>query len=363
MMTMKAGRGRGSTALRSRVERTLVRCLEWSQRGRHRRVLEEVERLLPEAEDHPALAAHLLIWKAQALLAMDCADRALPAAMHAWDLQSTPHACHLMATALAALGEPDRSEELLAMGARLFPDAVHLPVQLAMLMTDQGRLPEALDTLDDLPSVDELPDDLQIFVLGLKANLLAAMGRWWQADDVLRAAIELFPDSAVLQETQASLTEAWGRQRAEQRLLRSWHAGLAPLAGVAAEVDDAIVRLASLIEVQDLVAVAARRLWRAMLEADPVRPQSPDAWAAATLAAIADIDGGGMPVAALARATGCNLATVRSALRRLRAFLDPREPGMVRRAFAATSNPQLDEDRSPDPVNRSQGQVIPFPTR
>lgn len=349
--------------LRSRVERTLLRCLEWSHAGRHRRVLEEVDRLLPEAEGHPSLAAHLLIWKAQALLAMGCADRALPAAMHAWDLQSSPHACHLMATALSALGEPDRSEELLEMGTHLFPDAVHLPVQLAMLMTDQGRLPEALDLLEDLPAEDELPDDLQVFVLGLKANLLAAMGRWWQADDVVRSAVELHPDSVLLQEAQASIHAAWGRTKAEQRLAKSWREGLEPLTGVAAEVDDAIIRFAAVIEVPELVALAARRLWRAVTAADPVRPQAPEAWAAAALAAISELDGGERPVAALARATGCHAATVRSALRRVRALLDDRDPVMVRRAFAAATNPQLDEDSSAGPGGRCQGRVIPFPTR
>jgi hypothetical protein len=43
--------------------------------------------------------------------------------------------------------------------------------QLAILLSDQGRHPEALDTIDLLPRGAPVPDDLQVFLLGLHANL------------------------------------------------------------------------------------------------------------------------------------------------------------------------------------------------
>ena len=146
-------RARGSSdETRRRVEQSLERCLEWSRLGRHRKVVAEVERTLPILTDHPQLEATLLIWKAQALLAMGYPDRALPSAKKSWELDPSPHACHLQSNALEAIGDLDSSEELLRMGWQLFPDAVHLPVQLAVVLSDQARHPEALDILDEIVS-------------------------------------------------------------------------------------------------------------------------------------------------------------------------------------------------------------------
>ena len=101
---------------RRRVEKSLESCLEWSRLGRHRKVVAEVERTLSIVSDHPQLEATLLIWKAQALLAMGYPDRALPPASRSWELDPSPHSCHLQSNALEALGDLDDSEELLRMG-------------------------------------------------------------------------------------------------------------------------------------------------------------------------------------------------------------------------------------------------------
>lgn len=346
--------------IRTRVELALERCLEWSQQGRHRRVLAEVQRLLTLARDDSLLTSQLLNWKAQALLAMGCADRALPAASQSWALRSSPHACHLMASAMHAVGDCDQSEDLLRMGTELFPDAVHLPMQLAMMMADQGRLPEALDVLDRVTPAHQLPDDMQVFLVGLRANLLATVGRWTEADAVLRDGLGRHPDSPLLIEAHDSLSRHWDRSRAEDRLAASWHGALETIDDVPAEVDEAVIRCGSVLDLSDLTVLAARRLWRAFLERQPVRVQSPEPWAAALVLAALEVDGRPASAAAVARAMSVKPTTVRSALRRLRGYLSEQDVELVLRAFGALSNPRLDQP----PADRANpAEVIRFPDR
>jgi tetratricopeptide (TPR) repeat protein len=357
-MTVMSGRG-GDGRLEARVERCLERCGELSQLGRHRRVLAEVEQVLPLTGEKPRLEARLLVWKAQALLTMGCADRALPAASRSWDLEPSPHACHLMSNSLNALGNADESEGLLRMGWELFPNAIHLPVQLAMLLTDQGRLPEALDALNEVTPGADTPDDVQIFLFGLRVNLLATMARWTEARVLLEEGLERHPSSIFLHEAKESLSQAWEQARAEQELEASWSAGLDPLTGVAAEVDDAIIRCGAVMEVSTLEVLAARRLWRGFMAAVSVCPHAPDPWAAALLLAVYELDGERPSAAALARAVDVNPGTVRSALRRLRAFVHDLEPEFARRSYAARCNPRLTQ--VPSPRKHRPGTIINFP--
>ena len=346
----------------SRIERALRRCLEWSRTGRHVRILAEVDRALPAIGDQPVLEAQLLIWKAQAHLAMGEADRAHPAATRSWQLDPSPHACHLLANALAAVGRADEAEELLRSGWELFPGAYHLPVQLAILLSDQGRHPEALDALDRLPRGATVPDDLQVFLLGLHANLLAAVGRWGEADGVLREGRSRHPGSDLLEDAHRSLGAAWDRFRSEEALAGSWHRGLERLDGVAREIDDTVERLGSGLELSKLAVLAARRLWRAYLEARSPRPQVIEPWAAALLAAVLEVDGLRPSTARIARIAKASASTTRSVLARLRGFLDELEPSLARRAFGAASNPQLG-DGPPGPPDAEAGVVVPFPSR
>jgi tetratricopeptide (TPR) repeat protein len=358
MSTMRTPTRRTGSGLEDRVQRTLARCLDWSQQGRHRKVLAEVERLLPLARGERQLEAQLLIWKAQALLSMSCPDRALPAASRSWQLVSSPHACHLMATAYHAVGDSDRAEELLAMGAELFPEAVHLTVQLAMILADQERMPEALDILDELSPAGQIPEDMQVFLIGLRANLLATVGRWSDAEEVLAEGLGRHPGSSLLLEAQHTISVEWNRRLAEESLVASWRGAMGRLDGVPAEVDDAIVRFGMVLEVGELVVLAARRLWRAFNDREPVRLQSPEPWAVALLAGVLELDGYQPSAAALGRATGCREATVRSALRRVRGYLEALDPGFARRAFGAASNPRLGDAGPPSPSR--QDTVVPF---
>jgi tetratricopeptide (TPR) repeat protein len=329
--------------MQARVQRALERCLDWSQQGRHRKVLAEVERLLKLVAPDPQLSAELLIWKAQALLAMGYPQRALPAASASWQLASSPHACHLLAIALDAVGESDRAEELLVMGSELFPHAVHLPVQLAMILADQSRMPEALDVLDTVPPSLPLPDDLQVFLVGLRANLLATVGRWPEAEAAIEEGLGRHPGSSLLLEARSAISGEWNRRLAEASLVASWRAALERLDGVPAEVDDAIVRFGMGLELGELVVLAAQRLWRALCDRDPIRLQSPEPWAAALLIAVMELDGSRPSAAAVGRATSCSESTLRSALRRVRQYLEGLDPSFARRAFGAASNPRLDE--------------------
>jgi hypothetical protein len=345
----------------SRIERALRRCLEWSRTGRHAKIITEVDRALPAIGDQPLLEAQLLIWKAQAHLAMGDPESARPAALRSWDLDPSPHACHLLSNALASVGHPDDAEELLTRGWELFPDAYHLPVQLAILLSDQGRHPEALDTIHEIPHGAPVPDELQVFLLGLHANLLAWMGRWGEADGVLREGLHLHPESDLLEDAHRSLGVAWNRYRAEENLAESWREGLAPLDGVALEVDDAVVRLGAVNELPKLVVLAARRLWRGYLEGHQPRLQTPDPWGAALLVAVLELDNDKPSITGMARSTQVPVSTLRSALGRFRRFLSGLDRNMARRAFSALSNPQLTEGQAPGSGD-SSGTVVPFPS-
>jgi tetratricopeptide (TPR) repeat protein len=355
--------GHGHDHADARINRALERCLEWSQQGRHRKVLAEVEGLLEGTSDDDHATAQLLIWKAQALLSMGCPERALPSASSSWDLESSPHACHLMSSALNAVGDSQQSEELLRMGWEVFPDAIHLPMQLAMILAEQGRLPEALDVLDEVTPTTQLPEDMQVFLVGLRANLLANVGRWSEAEEVLREGIGRHPESSLLHETRETLDRERGRRDAELDLVESWRSTLKPLDGVAAEVDEAIGRCGSILELPELVEMSARRLWRAYLQSVTVRLQSPNAWGAAVMAAVMELDGQRTSAASVARCMGVRPSTVRSVVRRFRNYLDEQDVEFARRAFAAYTNPRL----SGLPAQHGQGdtdgaRIVPFPS-
>jgi tetratricopeptide (TPR) repeat protein len=319
--------------------------------------------MLPRVKEQPELEAQLLIWKAQALLTMSCADRALAAANRSWELHESPHACHLMASCQQALGRTDEPVRLLRFGWQLFPDAVHLPVQLAMILADQGRLHEALQVLHDLLSTrPEIPPDLEIFLYGFRANLLASTGRWDEADDLLQDGLDCYPDSELLHEAHGTLTEAWLKLRCEEALADSWSQTIEPLDGVAAEVDEAIARSASLAERSELEVLAARRLWRAYLVAQQPRVQAPEPWGAAAVLAVAELDGERPSAAAVAHMMGARPSTVRSALARLRAYLSSLEPQLALRSFAAHGNPRLESPYATR-EHDDRDNVLDFPTR
>jgi tetratricopeptide (TPR) repeat protein len=350
----------GSSSRASRIERALRRCLEWSRSGRHLKVISEVDKALPAIGDQPRLEAQLLIWKAQAHLALGDPERAHPAADRSWNLDPTPYACHLLSNTLAEVGHSEEAETLLKSGWEIFPDAYHLPVQLAILLSEQGRHPEALETIDQLPRGAPLPDDLQVFLLGLHANLLAAVGRWGEADGVLREGRHRHPDSDLLEDAHFSFGEAWSRYRRTAALEDSWVEGLSTLDGVAHEVDEAVIRHGSVNDLSTLVVLAARRLWRAFFETHQPRLQSPQPWGLALLIAVLEIDGGKPSVAAMARPTRTPESTTRSALARFRRYLAELDTKVARRAFAAATNPQLDETTAA--ADRAGGgAVIPFP--
>jgi len=346
----------------SRIERALRRCLEWNRAGRHLKIISEVDRALPAVGAQPLLEAQLLIWKAQAHLAMGDPENAHPAADRSWNLDPSPFSCHLLANALAALSQPDDAERLLKTGWELFPDAYHLPVQLAILLSDQGRHPEALDTIDSLPRDASIPDDLQVFLLGFHANLLAAMGRWGEADGVLREGRSHHPENDLLEEAHLSFDRAWNRFRAEDALADSWTQGLEPLDGVALEVDEAIIRQGSINEHPRLVVLGARRLWRAYFESRQPQPQTPEAWGVAVLLAVLEIDNARPCISAAARAAQTPVSTTRSALVRFRDFLGQLDASLANRAFAGTTNSQIDDGSVARPAP-SEGKVVPFPSR
>ena len=347
--------------LSNRVEKALAKCAQWCHDGRHRKVLAEVERLLRAAVDDDELTATLLIWKAQALLAMGHPERAHPAAARSWELQSSPHSCHLLANALHSMGQAEEAEHLLAMGMELYPDAIHLPLQLVMMLADRARLPEALDILNALDDETGRPEELHAFLFGLKANLLAGMARWSEARDVLEQGLDCHPESDVLRTAHDTVSEDWRRHRAAERLAASWRKGLQPMDGVHAEVDDAILHYGSLFEMPRLSVLAARRLWRAFASQGQVRIVAPDPWAVATILAIEEVDGKKIPTASLARATGTNAGTVRSALRRLRSLLADSDTHFTRRVFGAFSNPMLDARHGPGDNAPGSGEVVQFP--
>lgn len=362
MKTMDGRDNSPSGSQLSRIERALRRCLDWNRAGRHLKIITEVDRALPAVGAQPRLEAQLLIWKAQAHLAMGDPESAHPAAVRSWNLDPSPFSCHLLANALAAVGRPDDAEKLLKTGWEVFPDAYHLPVQLAIFLSDQGRHPEALDTIDGLPHDASIPDDLQVFLLGFHANLLAALGRWGEAHGVLREGRHRHPENDLLEEAHHSFGKAWERVRAEDALTDSWSKGLTPVDGVALEIDEAIIRQGSVNELPRLVVLGARRLWRAYFEAHEPRPQSPEAWGTAVLVAVLEIDDAQPCVAAMARVAQTPVSTVRSALARFRVFLRQLDTNLANRAFAGVTNSQLD-DRSAPPPAPAEGTVVPFPSR
>jgi tetratricopeptide (TPR) repeat protein len=348
-------------ARRSRIERSVERCLEWTRLGRHKKVIAEVDRILPDVEGHNHFTATLLIWKAQAHLAMGCAELALPAASKSWELEPSPHACHLQSNALEAVGDLEGTEELLRMGWRLFPDAIHLPVQLAIVLSEQGRIPEALDILEEIPHDDQIPEDLKVFLFGMRSNLLATLGRWAEAEEVLQDGLDSHPESRLLGEAHDALRNARRRSSAEKTLAASWRDGLREVARVAADVDDAIIRCCAVNELSQLVCLAARRLWRAYVDDCDPRPQNPDPWGAAAVLATLEIDGDRPSIVGMVRSVGTNPSSTRRVLKRFRTFLASLDHEFKTRAFAAHTNPRL--DGAPTAARRGDrtATVLPFP--
>lgn len=357
-------KARGSSDdTRRQVEQSLERCLEWSRLGRHRKVVAEVEKSLPILSDHPQLEAALLIWKAQALLAMGFPDRALQPATRSWELDPSPHACHLKSNALEALGDLDDSEELLRMGWRLFPDAIHLPVQLAVVLSDQARHPEALDILDEIEVDERIPADLHIFLFGMRSNLLAAMGRWAEAEEALCDGLGFHPDSELLESAQDALKHARRRARAEEALAASWRNELSDIEGVGGEVDDAILRCGAVNELPELTVLAARRLWRAFVDQEHPKLHAPEPWSAALVLAILELDGDPRTIVSIARSIRSKPSSVRTVLSRVRDFLSSLDEEIRMRAFAAHRNPRLDGVPSTPQFNERPADVVPFPNR
>jgi len=250
---------------------------------------------------------------------------------------------------------------MLEMGRKVFPSSVHLQLQLAMLLSDQGRLPEALAVIETTAPEADDSNEMQTFILGMQANLLATMGRWAEADSALREGLEQHPGSTLLHEAHESINHAWARNRAEEALVNSWQSGLQSMVGVPAEVDEAIVHFGAVVELPRLSVLAARRLWRAFASAVSPRVVSPDPWAVASLLAAAEVDGGRTAAAAMARATRTRPDTVRSILRKLRAFLDDFDAEFRNRAFGAFSNPMLDAQPERETPDTPFGQVVSFP--
>lgn len=352
----------GSGNITARIEDVLRRCVTWSRSGQHRKIVSEVDRHLSDLEDHPKLRSVLLIWKSQALLAQGRAEEALPSASQSWDLDPSPHACHLTAVALEALGDLDGAEELLRMGWRLFPEAVHLPVQLAVILSDQGRHPEALDVLKEVPIDHSVPVDLQVFLFGMRSNLLAAMGRWAEAEEILRQGIDRHPASDLLSDAHSALRGARKRTRAEKALAASWTAGLDVLDGGAVEVDEAVIRCGDVNELPEIVVLAARRLWRAYVKQRSTRPHVPDVWGAAFVFSILELDGDQPSATALARSLACSPSSVRTVIRRVRSFLGSLDPEIARRAFAARANPRLEGPARSANTSLRPADILEFPT-
>lgn len=347
------------------VRRALKRCVELSRSGRHKKAVEEVERAFPVAEGHPDLEGELLIWKAQALLTMGRPEEAVPAAEAAWELAPSPHACYLTGCALADLGELEEAEKMLTLGGELFPEAPHLKVRLAMLLTEQARLPEALDLLEEIELGDEVVESLALFTYGLRANILGVLRRWTEAEEQVSEGLDRFPGNRLLEETGLSIAVVRRRAEAGDSLARTWAEELVELEQpAAADVDDAICEVGRALGTPKLAVLAGRRLWRAFLEADPVRPTAAEAWALAAILAVTRLDGLSLPVGRASRAVRVSKKTVGSALRRIRAFLDGLEPEFARRQFAAMENPRLEEQPGNEGRRdaRSPGTVVRFPT-
>ncbi len=324
-------------------------------------VVAEIEREVGRLDGDTPHKPALLIWRSQALLAMGEAERALPSASESWDLDPSPHACHLAANAMEALGDLDGAEEMLRIGWRLFPAAIHIPVQLAVSLSDQGRHPEALDILEEIPIDRRMPIDFQVFLFGMRSNLLASMGRWAEAEEVLRAGIDQHPASEVLSDARTALTGAHKRTLAKKALATSWSEGLTTLADSAGDVDDAVIRCGAVNEQPEIVVLAARRLWRALLDHRTVRPQTADVWGAALISCVLELDGNRPSSSAIAASVACSPSSVRSAVRKVRDFLESLDPEIARRAFAANANPRLDGLPRPGPSGGRSAEILRFP--
>ncbi len=354
---------RGDGNVSTKVERLLRQCPDWSRSGRHNKVISSIDEYLPLLDGRPRMTAALLVWKAQALLALGRAEQAQAAATRSWDLQPTPHACHLSANAEEALGHHEGAEELLHVGWRMFPDAVHLPVQLAIILADQGRVPEAHGVLEQVPLDAPVPPDLDVFLFGMRSNLLAAMGRWAEADDLLQQGMKNHPHSNLLSEAQVTLRETRNRIEAEAELVDSWRKELKSLEAGAHDVDEAVIRCGAVNELTDLTVLAARRLWRAYLEHRAARPQAPEVWGTALVVAVLELDDRAPSAAAFARSTGCHPSSVGKILRRVRDFLGGLEPEFAKRAFAARTNPRLEGTDTSIEKQLGTAKVIPFPAQ
>jgi len=340
-----------------RVERLLERCATWILEERHRKVLTEIEKVLPSTSDHPHLEAQLQLWKAQALLASGTPERALSAASRSWDLDASPHACYLAAESLLHLGENDRAETLLRAGRSAFPDAPHLSLALAMLLADEGRMPEALHIVERTSISPGEPSQAEVFRAGLHANLLASMGRWEEAMAVLDESLDNNPDSELLSETRRDLRRHHRHVEATATLAESWRLELEGSPSPFPLVEDEVVRLTHVFEGGSLLPQAACRLFRAYVQATKVRPRHATAWALALLLSVQDLDGEAPPTAPFARAVHVSPSSVRPIRKRLEAFLATMEPDLARRSFACSTNPRLDE--LPAPTH--EGTVVAFP--
>ncbi|HHQ48971.1 MAG TPA: tetratricopeptide repeat protein [Acidobacteria bacterium] len=340
-----------------RVERLVERCADWVLQERHRKVLVEIEKILPSVHDTPELEAQLLLWKAQALLATGAPERALAVASRSWDLDASPHACYLAAEALLQLGESDRAEELLQTGCAVFPGAPHLAMALAMLLADQGRMPEALRVVEEIELSPEEPAQTHVFRAGFHANLLASMGRWDEAMAVLDATLGEHPGSELLARTREDLRNHRARMLAAATLTASWRVELGASPPPWPDVEEEIVHLARTFEAGDLLPMAACRLSRAYAHATGVRPRQPAPWALALLLTVMKLDGEAPATAPFARAAHVSPSSVRPIRRRLDGFLADLEPEIVLRSFGCTANPRLDE---PPARGDAGGTVVPF---
>ena len=343
------------------MEHLLARCADWSRTGRHRKILEAIENLLPSVTGHPGLEAHLLVWKAQALLAMGSPERATAAASRSWELEVSSHACHLMAACCLSRGDTEEAEQFLRAGLEEFPEAVHLSFRLAVVLAEEGRMPEALEVVDDINLGETPPDDLSVFRFGLRANLLAALGRWQEAKVTLDEGLSLHPEAALLREANELLVREHDRRLAEKRLTESWTGTMTELDGVAATVDEEISLIVLRAEIPEVVALAARRLWRAFSGAVEVSPRAPRAWAAACLAAVFELDDAAFPTVTVALLADASPATVRSILRRIRAYLGTLDRAFVLRSFAGRTNPRLSENVPATAGSSETARVLHFP--
>lgn len=343
------------------VARTLKRWADWSSRGRSRRVLSEAPRHLQAVSGHPELEAPMLLWVAQAQMDVGQVEAAVESAQTSWELDPSAHATHTLAIALNLAGELPRAIQLLELGLQMHPPAFNLSLQLAMFLGEEGRVPEALDLLRDLDPDTCSEGSSAVLYYRIRAGMSAAAGCWREADEVLRSGIDRCDDPD-LESARGELHAAWSRTCRSRELAAEWTDSLDELPGRLAEVDDALEDLAAAMESSDLVAAAARRLWRSLAHADPPRVRNPRTWAAACLTAVFDLDGRPSPAPVLARISGCHRSGISRARRRVQTHLEHYDTRFRLRSFAAHANPRLDEEPR-EAVAMDSGSVVPFPRR